>query len=90
MADANPAGKSPPAATVEDCADSDDEKGDSSASKPASNSASKRSHKTSKTRPSSNVGPPEAPPPPQVKDAPTQPPKDYTTRAGSKDEIKAT
>jgi hypothetical protein len=87
MADVNPTGKSPPAATVEDCAESDDEKGDSSASKPASNSASKRSRKTSKTRPASDVRRPEAPTPPEVKDAPTQPPEEYVTRAGLKHEV---
>lgn len=80
MADTNPAGKHPQAATVEDCVDSDDEKGDSSASKPASNSALRRSRKTvntrrspSKARPASDTGQPEPPPPPpNDNDAPSR------------------
>ncbi|KAI4718812.1 hypothetical protein E4T48_04913 [Aureobasidium sp. EXF-10727] len=95
MADTNPAGKHPQAATVEDCADSEDEKGDSSASKPASNSASKRSRKTSNTRRSSpskarsisDTEQPEAPPPPKVKDAPSRQPEEPATQAGAKDEV---
>ncbi|CAD0112406.1 unnamed protein product [Aureobasidium uvarum] len=94
MADTNPAGKHPQAATVEDCADSDDEKGDSSASKPASNSASKRSRKTSNTRRSSpskvrsasDTGQPEPPLPPKVKDAPSRQTEEPATQAGAKDE----
>ncbi|KAG9514564.1 hypothetical protein KCU93_g9743, partial [Aureobasidium melanogenum] len=95
MADTKPAGKHPQAATVEDCADSDDEKGDSSASKPASNSASKRIRKTSNTRrsspskarPASDVGRPEAPSPPEDTDAPSRQPEESASQAGAKEEV---
>ena len=95
MADTDPAREHPPRPYVEDGADSYDEKGDSSASKPASNSASKRSGKTSntrrssssKTRPASDSGQPEAPCPPEIKDAPSRHPEEFSTRAGAKDEV---
>ncbi|KAH0373756.1 hypothetical protein KCU65_g152, partial [Aureobasidium melanogenum] len=95
MADTNPAAKHPPKATVEDCAESDDEKGDSSASKPASNSKYKRIRKTSdpkrsspsKARPASDTGPPEAPPPPVDTDAPSRQPEEPASRAGAKEEV---
>ncbi|KAK6001339.1 hypothetical protein QM012_002670 [Aureobasidium pullulans] len=87
MADIDPSSKNPQAATVEDCADSDDERGDSSASKPASNSASKRIRKNSNTkqnslskaRPASDTGQPEAPPPP-----PSPPPPPGNTDTASR------
>ncbi|THX34570.1 hypothetical protein D6C90_09098 [Aureobasidium pullulans] len=90
MADTDPANKNPRAATVEDHPDTDDEKGDSSASKPASNSASKRARKSSKTsssktRPASNVGQ-SKPPPPEVKDPP-RPSEEPASRAGARDEV---
>ncbi|KAH0351858.1 hypothetical protein KCU81_g1964, partial [Aureobasidium melanogenum] len=95
MADTNPAAKHPPAATVEDCADTDDEKGDSSASKPASNSSTKRSRKTldpkrsspSKARPASVTGPPEAPLPPGDTDAPSRQPEEPASQGGAKEEV---
>ncbi|THV75320.1 hypothetical protein D6D28_01936 [Aureobasidium pullulans] len=90
MADTDSANKNPRAATVEDHPDTDDEKGDSSASKPASNSASKRARKSSKTsssktRPASNVGQSE-PPPPEVKDPP-RPSEEPASRAGARNEV---
>lgn len=96
MADTNPASKHPQAATVEDCVDSDDEKGDSSASKPASNSASKRSRKTSSTRrsspskarPASDSRQPEAPsPPPDDRDTPSRPPEEFASQIGAKEKV---
>lgn len=95
MADTSPAGKHPQAATVEDCVDTDDEKGDSSASKPASNSALRRSRKTvstrhspSKARPASDTGQPEASSqPPSDNDTPSRQHEESAAPVAVKEEV---
>ncbi|KAI5258051.1 hypothetical protein E4T42_00722 [Aureobasidium subglaciale] len=96
MADTNPSDMRLHQPFVEDGLETDDEKGDSSASKPASNSASKRIRKTStargdgptRQRSASDVGNSD-PPPSKIREKQTRQPEGSAARAGAEDEIRS-